>query len=210
MMPSRFLIVTTTLLLLSKVYAQSHAHHIGVNFGLYAGLSYERAVAPHQSLSISVNKPDWNYANWHQNVSLIKGQLAYRMYLGDGHGFYIAPGLTYRFREDPSVTHGTFSSLFSSWGVERESSTYSIKMHSIGLAIGAGYRTQPILKRFGLDMSLRVGMYPINFHEDFKKVKETTNGETTYYDHVEHEERRKVASKFAGEMVLCTRLTYAF
>ncbi|MBX2840782.1 MAG: hypothetical protein KTR26_03370 [Flammeovirgaceae bacterium] len=208
---SKIILMFILLMFFSKVVsAQTANNRIGINYFWFAGLNYERVIGESKSLAVSVNKHDWNYANIHEDITLLKGQFEYRLYNSNNYGFYIAPSLTYRYRADPSISEETeLISFGGGWGQDPPK-RYSIKLHSIGIALVGGYRSNLIFKKFSVDTSLRIGGFPVNIYKEFNAVIRTEENKIVLSDTVTNEEKQTVSRKLAGEIVLSARISYSF
>ena len=177
---TKILVAVFTVLFIGKGHAQTAKNRIGINYFWYAGLNYERIIGDQNSLALSMNKHDWNYANIHEDITLLKGQFEYRLYNSNNYGFYLAPTLTYRYRADPSISEETeLISFGGGWGQDPPK-RYSIKLHSIGIALAGGYRSNLIFKRFSVDASLRMGRFPVNIYKEFNAVIRTEENKIVF------------------------------
>ena len=204
------LVVSLLIIISIVVSAQTANNRIGINYLFYAGLNYERVIGEQKSVAISVNKHDWNYANIHEDITLLKGQFEFRLYNSNNYGFYLAPNLTYRYRVDPSISEETGLIGFrGGWGQDSPQ-RYSIKLHSIGIALAGGYRSYLIFKGFSVDVSLRIGGFPFNIYKEFNRITRTGENEMILSDDVTSEEKQIISRRLAGEFVLSARISYSF
>ena len=200
---SRITLTSFIILLIAHLstigYSQTPKNSIGVNFFFYAGVNYERMIGEQNSLSFSVNKHDWNYAHLHEGRSLVKSQIEYRFYNIPYDGFFVAPTLTYRFIDDPSINEETSFIIPVGWG--HEPRYYDITLHSFGLALTGGYKSKPLFDRFSLETSLRGGAFAVNH---FSKIKRT-NG-----SYISDDARQNISKRLRAEIALSIRISYSF
>lgn len=193
-----FLAFMLIVLLAGRSNAQTYKNTVGINLWSYAGINYERFIKDDKSISMAINRHDWNYFPFKDDVTLVKAQVEYRMYEQLDFGFFWALGINYRLRDDASFPRESdFVNFFNPYG--NDEVTYDFRLHSWGAAGVGGYRTKTFFGRFTGEATFRMGYFFANHYEYIND-----NGS------VSTSERQDVTERLSPDIAFSARIGYSF